>query len=394
MPISKRTSGYWAMRAPDLARLPETAATMLKEDGSPYVEGDVFRQPALAATLRKIAEYGTAYMYDGPWAERVAAAVQAEGGLMTTDDLAAYEVIWDEPLVADIEGYRLYTNPPPNSGGVAMIEAQRLALASGMIDDGHWTESSDALKKALDITHLYVIDFLPAQMLQAVFAGIEFSSASRVTREYAEALWSRMAAGAKLSNWKTPGPRHSDDVVVIDSDGNIAAITHSINAVIWGKTAIVVDGITVGDPASFQQAQIAQTPPGGRLRSPTETGILFRDGEPYMGFASMGSGLHHRTFQGLLNVTRFGMTVDEAINTPDFFMPLTDTGTFQLTFRVPGGRFPRDVLDGTGYAYEELYPEAARFGGEGIWVAITRDAATGQLRAASHNRNNSAAVAY
>jgi gamma-glutamyltranspeptidase/glutathione hydrolase len=52
------------------------------------------------------------------------------------------------------------------------------------------------------------------------------------------------------------------------------------------------------------------------------------------------------------------------------------------------------VLEATGYAYEELFPERARFGGEGIWVAITRDPATGELRAASHNRNNSAAVAY
>ena len=45
-------------------------------------------------------------------------------------------------------------------------------------------------------------------------------------------------------------------------------------------------------------------------------------------------------------------------------------------------------------AYEEIYPSEARFGGEGLWVAIRRDPRTGALRAASHNRNNSAAVAY
>ena len=183
-------------------------------------------------------------------------------------------------------------------------------------------------------------------------------------------------------------------MVAIDQAGNIAAITHSINCVDWGKTAIVVDGITIGDPASFQQAQIARIKPGGRLPAPTETGILFKDGKPVLGFASMGSGLHQRTFQALLNVTRFGMTVDQAINSPDFFLPATDLKTGTLTVNVPKGRFAGSVLDSMGYAYEEFDSGRVRFGGEGIWVAISRDPKTGELRAASHNRNNSAAVAW
>lgn len=52
------------------------------------------------------------------------------------------------------------------------------------------------------------------------------------------------------------------------------------------------------------------------------------------------------------------------------------------------------MLDGTGYAYEEIRPGDARFAGEGIWVAISRNPETNELRAASPNRNNSAAVAY
>jgi len=61
---------------------------------------------------------------------------------------------------------------------------------------------------------------------------------------------------------------------------------------------------------------------------------------------------------------------------------------------VPEGRFPPEVLDAVGYAYQEIDPKEARFGGEGIWVAISRDPETGYLRAGSHNRNNSDAVAY
>ena len=393
-PIGDRMAGYWEARAGDLARLPETAATFLKEDGSPYGEGDVFAQPALAATLRALAEQGTDYMYRGPWAEKAAAAVQADGGLMTIEDLAAYEVIWDEPLAADLGGgYTVYTNPPPNEGGVALIEAQLLADAAQLTEDGHWTQSPEALRKALDITRNYILDFLPAETM-AELLGTDFAPEVRVTPEHAERLWRVMEDAWPFGSWAPGGPGHSDDVVAIDAEGNIAAITHSINAVIWGKTAIVVDGITIGDPASFQQQKIATIEPGGRLPAPTETGILFKDGAPMLGFASMGSGLHHRTFQGLLNVMRYGMTVDEAINTADFYLPNTDPATMQMIARVPDGAFPQDVLDGTGYAYQALDPESARLGGEGLWVAVSRDPETGELRAASHNRNNSAAVAW
>ena len=393
-PVSEKMAEYWAIRAPDLARLPETRATFLKEDGSPFAEGDDFPQAALGATLRAVAEHGTDYMYGGPWAERVAAAVQADGGRMSVEDLAAYEARWDEPLVADLGGgYTVYTNPPPNAGGVALVEAQRLATASGLVDDGHWTESADALRKALDVTHNFMLDFLPPETMVALF-GSDFTPEQRVTPEHAEAFWAIMEAGLPFGTWTPATPGHSDDVVAIDADGNIAAITHSINALMWGKTAIVVDGITIGDPASFQQQQIARLEPGSRLPAPTETGILFHDGKPLLGFASMGSGLHHRTFQALLGIMRFGQTVDEAINTPDFFYPNTDPVTFQVTFRVPAGGFPREVLDGTGYAYEEVDPRQARLAGEGVWVAVSRDPETGELRAASHNRSNGAALAW
>ena len=397
MPVSAKMAGYLEAREADLRRLPKTAAIFTKDDGSFVVEGDILRQSALAQTLRAVAEQGTDYMYNGPWAERVVAAVQADGGKMTVEDLAAYEVMWDEPLLGPIGAnheYMLYTNPPPNSGGVAMIEAQNLAAAAGLVADGHWTESGDALRKAADVAQMMFLDFLPDSLKEQIYPGMDLSSDARVTPEHAAELWARMQAGAKPFAWKEPGPRHSDDVVVIDKDGNIAALTQSINCVLWGKTAIIVNGISIGDPASFQQAQIAAIEPGARLPAPTETGILMKDGHAVLGFASMGSRLHQRTLQGLLNVTQFGMTVDEAINAPDFFMPLTDPATFQLTLRVPVGKFPRAVLDASGYAYQELDPKSARFGGEGLWVAISRDPATGELRAASHNRNNSDAVAY
>jgi gamma-glutamyltranspeptidase/glutathione hydrolase len=70
---------------------------------------------------------------------------------MTLEDLAAYEVIWGEPLVADIGEYQIQTNRPPNNGGVSLIEAQNLAVASGLTKEERWVKSGASLRKALEI---------------------------------------------------------------------------------------------------------------------------------------------------------------------------------------------------------------------------------------------------
>ena len=390
MPVTKHLAEKFEFRHDDLARLPDTRAVFLKPDGTTYKARETFKQPSLAKTLRAIAAQGTDYMYTGPWAKKLVAAIAADGGKMTEADLTSYDVIWDEPLVAAIGDYQVYTNRSPNQGGVNLIEAQLLADAAGLTD-ARLPDSGPALKKALDIS---LVGLLPQAALAAVFAGLDHSQDARISTSRAEALWKRIEAGALPFKWKIrQSPGHSDDVVAIDKDGNIAAITQSINCVDWGRTAINIDGISIGDPASFQQAAIAAIPPGSRLPAPTETGILFKGGKPVLGFASMGSGLHIRTLQALHGIIRLGQTVDEAINAPDLLMP-TASGIGRWIVRVPKGRFPKAVLDAIGYAYEEIDRDNMRFGGEGVWVGISRDPVTGLLRAASHNRNNSAAVAW
>jgi gamma-glutamyltranspeptidase / glutathione hydrolase len=395
IPVNASLAWCYTLRTKDLARLSETAETLLKPDGSGYAEGETLLQPKLAETLRRVAADGADYMYGGPWGERLVAAVQADGGHMTLEDLTSYEVIWSDAIVADIgDGYSIATAPWPNGGGIAMIEAQNVADVAGLTNAPHWTKSAASLRTALDISQLLFLAYLPQAAVEAVFPGLDFSPENRVTRAHAEQLWARIKDGNPVANWKRNSPMHSDDVVAIDAEGNIAAITHSINCVLWGKTGITIDGISIGDPASFQQATVAATGPGKRLPAPTETGILLKDDVPVVGFASMGAGLHQRTFQGLLNYRSFEMSVEDAINTPDFFLPETDPTTGELTVTVPAGRFDPEVLNATGLQWNEVGSDQARLGGEGYWVAIERDPGTGQLSAGSHNRNNSAAVAY
>jgi gamma-glutamyltranspeptidase/glutathione hydrolase len=381
-------------RGDDLARLPVTREVFHKPDGTRYAEGDLWKQPRLAETLRRVAAEGADYIYGGEWGETLVEAVRADGGKLTLDDLKGYDVIWADPLVADVgDGYSIATAPWPNGGGVALIEAQNLARVAGVANGSHWTKDGGQLRKALDISLAMMLVFFEPEMLEQAFPGVDFSPESRVTMAHAEKLWPLLERFAG-TRWKRDKVMHSDDVVAVDAEGNIAAITQSINCVQWGKTCINVGGISIGDPASYQQALVARTGPGKRLPAPTETGVVFKDGKAVLGFASMGAGLHVRTFQGLLNYMRFGMNVEDAINTADFYLQTTDMIDLTNIVAVPEGRFDHAVLDATGYAWREVPLAEARLGGEGKWVAISRDPDTGMLEAASHNRNNSDAVAF
>lgn len=394
MPVNHIVDDAIRMRKDDLSRLPETRAIFTKPDGSFYEQGDLFRQPAVAQTLRKVAAQGADHMYRGEWAEKLVAAVRKEGGKLTMDDLRAYDVLWQDATVAELGGgWALHMSPEPNAGTANLVEALNLAEVANLAADGPWWESGRSLRKALEVTGQFGAMFMPDSVMAQIYPGMDFSQKARMTRAHAEELWKRMEAGAKLSRFRIRGIQHSDDVVAVDADGNMCALTHSINCVHWGKTAIFVDGVSISDAASYQQAQIARVKPGERLPAPTEQGILFKDGKAVLAFASMGAGLHQRSFQGLFNFMKFGMSVPQAIDAPDFYLPITDMKTFEMTLGVPVGRFDRKVLEETGLAWAEVPLEDASLGGEGKWVAISRDPADGTLEAGSHNRNNSDAVA-
>lgn len=103
-----------------LGQFPESRRIFLR-DGNYYKTGEVFKQPDLARTLRKIAGNPDDF-YHGAMARELAASVQKGGGLITVDDLAQYEVKEREAVRGSYRGYEIISAPPPSSGGTALIE--------------------------------------------------------------------------------------------------------------------------------------------------------------------------------------------------------------------------------------------------------------------------------
>lgn len=394
--LNERTADFFKRRDAQLRRLPETKATLIKPDGNGYVQGDLFKQPALASTLEKIVTQGVDYMYRGDWAKKAVAAVQKDGGKMTLEDLAAYEVTWSEPVRQKFRDYEVVVLGPPSNGVVNLIEALNLSEASGLFTKPHWSKSGESFRMMSDITNMFVLSYLSQGIREAVYPGITLSDSSRLLKETSAALWKRMEQGVKLAQYAPVGPKHSDTVVAIDQWGNMTAITHSINTVTWGNEAIVIDGVSIGDAAWFQQAQIKQAGPGNRLPAPIELGILMKDGRPILPFASMSTGLHQQTVQSLVSIIAHNMDVEEAVNAPSLLMPSIDATVPtapKYTVRVMEGAFPERVLEESGLPVAKI-PASERRYTQGLWVGIYRDPKTGKLKAASPPYATGTALAY
>jgi len=306
-----------------LSRLPETQAIFAKSDGSWISEGDVFKQPALAATLRKIADRGADYMYSGEWGRKLIEAVRRDGGKMTMDDLGRYRVNWSDPVEISYDGYRIYAPGLPAQGGVHIAEALNVASQAGLSGMGHYSQSEKAFFWLSQITNLMVLSFLPPQTVSGILGGADGSLAARTGEEHAKRVWSLMSAG-KFPLTRVPtteDPKHSDAVVAIDRWGNAAALVHTSNTTVWGTTGIFVDGISIPDPASFQQSLVARTGPGNRLPDPTEPLIVAKDGKLVAALSSIGAGLHQKTVSVLLNLLSFNMGIKRAIDAPSLNAP-------------------------------------------------------------------------
>lgn len=394
--MNERTADFFKRRDAQLRRLPETRATLIKPDGTGYVAGDLFKQPALAATLERIATEGATYMYNGEWAKKAVAAVQKDGGKMTLEDLANYEVIWSEPARAQYGPYELAVLGPPSNGTVNLIEALNLAEASSLFTKPHWSKSGESLRMLSDITSMHMLSFVPVATRELIYPGLSLTDSSRMSKATAAELWKRMTQGVKIVQYASTPPKHSDTVVAIDQWGNMTAITHSINTVTWGNEAINVDGISIGDAAWYQQAQIKLAGPGKRLPAPIEVGILLKDGKPIIPFASMSTGLHHQTVQSLLNIMAHNMDVEEAVNAPSILMPaadLSDPASPKFTVRVMEGAFADSVLEQSGLPFVKI-PASERRYTQGLWVGVHRDPQTGKLKAASPPYATGSALAY
>lgn len=105
--VTPQVAAIWTSERKKLAANPGAAANYLKPDGSPYLAGETFRHPRLAALLRRLAAEGPESFYRGATGERIAADVSAHRGFVQLSDLAAYKPGPGQIVKADYRGYEI-----------------------------------------------------------------------------------------------------------------------------------------------------------------------------------------------------------------------------------------------------------------------------------------------
>ena len=159
-PVSEVIASYWA-GAEELFTDDHAREAFLFDGDAPEV-GDTVTLPRLGESMRTIAEAGADAVYEGEIAEAIAAEVQSQGGFMTVDDLADFEVEWPDPVSTTYNGAEVYEIPPNNQGLIA-LEALNVAAELGAGEHEYDTAErvhyfAEALKLAFHDGHRYITD--------------------------------------------------------------------------------------------------------------------------------------------------------------------------------------------------------------------------------------------
>jgi gamma-glutamyltranspeptidase/glutathione hydrolase len=160
-PVAPLTSYFW-QRAASRQLASALNGSELTIDGRGPHPGEIFRNPGLARTLRKVAEGGKAAYYYGEVAEAIASVVKQAGGCLAVEDLAAHASTWETPISVLYRGYRVYECPPNGQGLAAllalnMLEGYDLASLDPLSADRLHLEI-EAMRLAFADTQWYVGD--------------------------------------------------------------------------------------------------------------------------------------------------------------------------------------------------------------------------------------------
>jgi gamma-glutamyltranspeptidase/glutathione hydrolase len=385
-PVSPGIAAAWERSTELLARLPDSRRVWLPGGRAPRAV-ELFRNPEFAATLGAIADHGPDAFYTGPIAARVAAAVRADGGVMTADDLAAYRAEWVEPIAVEYANGATFHEIPPNGQGLAALLALNIArgfdLSSVPYGSADYTHILiESMKLAFVDAHAYVGD---PRRVGVPVAGL-------LSGRYARERRTLIAKDRALFPEPGSPPRDGDTVYLTVADG-------AGNMVSWIQSLYMGfgSGITAGDTGVQLQnrgANFSLTPghpnevaPGRRPFHTIIPGFITRDGRPWASYGVMGGFMQPQGhLQVGVNLVDFGMNPQAALDAPRFNWLQGREVALEPGF----GAAVRDELARRGHA---LLPAGAavHYGGGQV---ILRDPDSGVLIGGSEPRNDGAVVGW
>jgi gamma-glutamyltranspeptidase/glutathione hydrolase len=318
---------------PQMKRYPASLAQFSRA-GEAYEMGDLLKQPELARTLERIAEKGARDFYEGETAELIVKEMQANGGLITLDDLRHYAVFRRPPLRGSYRGHELLTVPPPSGGGVALLESLNVLEEYDLAGMGAGSSRfvhhvSEALRRAFADRARYLGD--PEQVREMPVARL-------VSKAYAAELRKSIredrASVSSPERFEWPAESHeTTHVSVVDRDRNAVSLTYTLEDGYGSKVVVPGAGFLLnnemgdfnaGPGLTDASGLIGSTPnlaaPHKRMLSSMTPTIVVKDGRLHFVAGSPGGRTIPSTLLlTLLNVIDFGMNAQQAVDQPRFY---------------------------------------------------------------------------
>lgn len=329
--------------------------------------GEIFRQPELAATLRRIADHGPNDFYSSETAGLLVAQMQADNGLITAQDLLDYKVVWREPLRYDWRGNSLYTAPPPSSGGVALMQLMSIKEARAAEFDGVALNSAKYIHLLAEIEkrvfadradYLGDPDFTEVPVKQLTDAAYLEKRATEVNPD-----------AISVSANVRPGlePHQTTHFSIVDADGNAVSNTFTLNwdygsgVVVKGAGFLLNDemddfsakpgvanafGVVGGDANAIA--------PGKRMLSSMSPSLVTRDGKVTLVLGTPGgSRIFTSMFQVLNNLYDFQLPLEDAVASQRVHHQLLPKDVIYFDSHAPLTGKVADELQAMGYTLED-----------------------------------------
>ena len=315
-----------------LSKYPETKRIYLK-DGAFYKEGELFRQPELAATFARLQRLGPNEFYEGETARLIAADMKRHNGLMTMDDLRGYVAKERTPLRGTYRGYEIISMPPPSSGGAVLIEMLNILegfdlpkLEAGSSDRYHLM--AESMRRAFADRAEYMGD---SDFVKVPIPGLidkSYAATLRATINTDRASTSSEVRAGRPAGYESEETTH---FTVIDAEGNAVANTYTLNnsygsaAVAKGTGLLLNDEMDdfaakPGTPNLYgliQGERNAVAPKKRPLSAMTPTIVLRKNGSLWFTIGSPGGPTIINTVLCVIsNVIDYDMNIQQAIDFP------------------------------------------------------------------------------
>ncbi|MCP5423652.1 MAG: gamma-glutamyltransferase [Gammaproteobacteria bacterium] len=311
---------------------PESMKIFFASDGMPYEPGETLVQKDLATSLKAIADHGPQAFYQGDIAQKIAADMKSNGGLITLDDLRKYQPIVREPVRGTYRGYEIVSMPPPSSGGIHLIQILNILENYPIGELGHngaatLHRMAEAMKLAYADRSEYLGD---PDFVKVPMNGL-------ISKRYAAELVKLIdPERARPSNDIKPGnpvPYESDQTThfsVMDKQGNVVSTTYTLNFSYGAGITAAGTGILLNNEMDDFSAkpgvpnaygliggEANAIGPGKRPLSSMSPTIVFKDGKPFLATGSPGgSRIITTVLQIVMNVIDHGMNIAEATVAP------------------------------------------------------------------------------